>query len=446
MAELLPDIPRWYTGIAEWAAAVVYILLTRPRVSPVRRYVWVVAALPVFIALQEFAGQLPLALWTFGMAAAVVAIFAFIYLTCDVSTKDAGYLTARAFVLAELVASLQWQLWVHWTPRTPSLDLGTGKFLASIALLIGAYGIAFFAAHRLERRNFPQPHYLGVDAPTLVLALAIGLATFLVSNLSFLTPSTPFSGQAGMDIFYIRTLVDLAGFVALYAQQSHRNQVSKAMELAQANIILQSQQEQFLQSKRNIEELNRIHHDFKYYVDAIRQEKSADQRSEYLQRLEDTLRGHESQIQTGNDLLDVILSSKMERCLQEGISMTHVVDGKALDFVDPLQLSALFGNALDNAIEACLKIPESEKRLIKVSAYSQHQFVIVRVENYWPHPVDFVDGLPQSTKSDRAKHGFGTSNMRKIVHRYGGTLKIDVADDWYRLSALLPKPQKRGPK
>ncbi|HLR55840.1 MAG TPA: ATP-binding protein, partial [Actinomycetales bacterium] len=101
---------------------------------------------------------------------------------------------------------------------------------------------------------------------------------------------------------------------------------------------------------------------------------------------------------------------------------------------------------LDNAIEACLKIPESEKRLIKVSAYSQHQFVIVRVENYWPHPVDFVDGLPQSTKPDRAKHGFGTSNMRKIVHRYGGTLKIDVADDWYRLSALLPKPQKRGPK
>src|SRR5690625_898382 len=117
MAELLPDIPRWYTGIAEWAAAVVYILLARPRGSTTKRWLWVITALPVFILLQEFAGELPLILWTLGMAMAVLAIYLFIYLTCDISTKDAGYLTARAFVLAELVASLQWQLWVHWTPE-----------------------------------------------------------------------------------------------------------------------------------------------------------------------------------------------------------------------------------------------------------------------------------------------------------------------------------------
>lgn len=438
MAELLPDIPRWYTGIAEWAAAVVYILLARPRGSTTKRWLWVITALPVFILLQEFAGELPLILWTLGMAMAVLAIYLFIYLTCDISTKDAGYLTARAFVLAELVASLQWQLWVHWTPEVPSPALGMGKFIASLAILFIAYGVAFKAAHRLERRNFPRPQYLGVEMPTLVLSLAIGLATFLVSNLSFLTPSTPFSGQAGMDIFYIRTLVDLAGFVALYAQQSHRNQLSKAMELAQANIILQSQQEQFLQSKRNIEELNRIHHDLKYYVDAIRHEESADRRSEYLMRLEDSLRGYESEIQTGNHLLDVILSSKMERCLQENISMTHVVDGEALEFIDPMQLSALFGNALDNAIEACLKIPEPDKRLIKVAAYPQRQFVLILIENYWPHPVDFVDGLPQSTKTDRARHGFGTSNMRAIAQSYSGTLNIDASGDWYRVSVLIP--------
>lgn len=441
MEAVLPDIPRWYTGIAEWSAAVVYILLARPRVSSFRRNAWIASWLPVFILLQEFAGQLPLALWTLGMAAAVVAIFFFIYSSTDLSMKDAGYLTARAFVLAELVASLQWQLWVHWTPETPHPDLGMGKFITSIVLLVVAYGLAFHLSHRLEKRNFPRPQYLGVDGPTLVLAVAIGLATFLVSNLSFLTSSTPFSGQAGMDIFYIRTLVDLTGFVALYAQQSHRNQMSKAMELAQANVILQSQQEQFLQSKRNIEELNRIHHDLKYYVGAIRHEESADQRSEYLQQLEDSLQGYESEIQTGNNLLDVILSSKMERCLQEDIAMTHVVDGESLSFIDPMQLSALFGNALDNAIEACLKIPERDKRLIKVSAYAQHQFVLVHIENYWPHPIDFVDGLPQSTKANRSKHGFGTSNMREIAERYGGTLKIDLSDDWYRLSVFIPKPR-----
>src|SRR5690625_1028586 len=104
MAELLPDIPRWYTGIAEWAAAVVYILSARPRGSTTKRSLWVLTSLPVFTPLQEFAGQLPLLLWTLRMAMAVLAIYLFIYLTCDISTQVAGYLAARAFVLAELVA------------------------------------------------------------------------------------------------------------------------------------------------------------------------------------------------------------------------------------------------------------------------------------------------------------------------------------------------------
>ncbi len=439
VTERLPDIPRWYTGLAEWCAALVYIWLMRPRNINWAWVTKVVLALPALIGLQVFAGSLDLSLWVVGMGLSIAAIFGLIHLTTEGTLKDSGYLTVRAFVLAELIASLEWQLWVHWLAEDPSPKLGTPVYMISLALLLSSYGLGFTLAYAAEKRNFPRAQRLGIEPQPLILALAIGLATFTVSNLSFISTDTPFSGTGGLDIFYIRTLVDLAGFIALYTQQSHRNQMRNSIELNQTRLIMESQHDQYLQSKRNIDELNRMHHDMKYYVAAIRQETSADRRDQYLTDLEDSIRGYESQIETGNHLLDIILSSKMERCLREEISMTNVVDGAALEFMDLMALSALFGNALDNAIEASVKIQDPEQRIIKVSVFSQEEFVMIRFENYWPRQVKFAGGVPQTTKADRARHGFGVLNMTRIVESYGGNISFGVEDDWFTVRILVPR-------
>ena len=327
--EALPDIPRFHTGLAEWVAVLIYVLIMRPRFTGARRIIVLAVSLPLMVGLQVFAGTWPLELWLLGIGTAVLSIFFLIYICADTSLYDAGYLAARAFVLAELVASLQWQLEVHYSAN---VLLGTprGNLVADGILLCGEYSLGFGAAYLAERRNFTTRMRLGIDARTLIVSLAIASGTFLVSNLSFLTTNTPVSGQSGRDVFYIRTLVDLAGFVALYTQQSNRNLARDALELAKTQMLMKAQHQQYLQSKRNIEELNRMHHDLKHYAAAIRNEASADRRSDYLQALEDSIRGYESEIQTGNPVLDIVLSSKMERCLQEGISMTHVVDGELL--------------------------------------------------------------------------------------------------------------------
>lgn len=445
--EQLPDIPRWYTGLAEWAAALVYIQLVLPRFSRAKQWSALALGLPFFIGLQIWVGLWPIELWTVGMALAVLSIFAFIHLTCDISLKDSGYLAARAFVLAELVASLQWQLWVHGRQLT-TMDQGTdnrGIYVASIVFVCIAYAAGFGAAYLVERRNFARQEPLEVEGRSLITAVAIALVTFLVSNISFVSIATPISGQGGKDVFYIRTLVDLVGFIALYAQQSNRDQVRNALELAKAKLIMSSQHDQYLQSKRNIEELNRMHHDLKYYVEAIRHEESADQRSDFLNKLEDSIRGYESEIQTGNHMLDIVLNSKMQRCLQENISMPVMVQGQALAFMDSMSLSSLFGNALDNAIEASLRIPQPEQRLIRVSVFTQGDFVMARFENHYPHPVEFVDGLPRTTKKNRRRHGHGTANMKRVVESYGGSLTTELEDDWFSVRALIPTPGQDTP-
>ncbi len=436
--QLLPDIPRWYTGLAEWSAALVYILLMRPRFVGWRRIGVIAAALPLMVGLQVFAGTLPLSLWVVGMAMAIVGMFAFIHLTSNVNTRDSWYLTVRAFVLAELVASLEWQLWVHWIPEKPTPDIGSSAYVMSLVLLVACYSVGFGAAYIAERSNFPRDQWLGVDGRSLVVAFAIALGTFFVSNLSFAWSETPFSGSNGLDIFYIRTLVDLAGFVALYTQQGHQRQTRNEIELAESRMLISSQHEQYLQSKHNIEELNRMHHDLKHYVAAIRAEESADRRSEYLHQLEETIHGYESEIRTGNAALDVILISKFERCRRENISMTVTVDGTVLDFMDLMRLSALFGNALDNAIEASLKVSDTDQRIINVSVYREAAFVLIRFENFVQEPIRFVGGFPQTTKRDRQRHGYGVPNIKHIVESYGGSMTMSVQDSWFSLRILMP--------
>lgn len=80
--------------------------------------------------------------------------------------------------------------------------------------------------------------------------------------------------------------------------------------------------------------------------------------------------------------------------LSTGIGLTCVADGALLDFMEVMDLSAVFGNALDNAIECEERIADPEKRLIHVSVSAQRDFVFIRFENYCEGSLNFSEGLP----------------------------------------------------
>ena len=106
----LIDTPRICTALAEWAACVTYIMILRRKWSGWKLYGVLGGMLAWFLLYQHLAGMAPLFLWIPGMLGAIFCMYLSIYFTCDVSRQDAGFCCVRAFVLAELAASLQWQL------------------------------------------------------------------------------------------------------------------------------------------------------------------------------------------------------------------------------------------------------------------------------------------------------------------------------------------------
>ena len=101
-------------------------------------------------------------------------------------------------------------------------------------------------------------------------------------------------------------------------------------------------------------------------------------------------------------------------------------------------IHTLFGNALDNAIECELSIPDKEKRLIHLEVYAKKDFLVIRCENYCPAPPVFQDGLPMTTKADREYHGYGLKSMRYTAQKYGGTMTVQAKDEWFQLTPLFP--------
>ncbi|MFV0634273.1 ATP-binding protein [Demequina sp.] len=434
IGEALPDIPRLFTGIAEWSACLVYILLMRPRFGKWPTVTICAIALPVLVGVQEFAETLPIALWTVGMALAVGAMYGFIVLTAQVRPGEAGDLTARAFVLAELVASFEWQLHVFFY----GID---NRSSFEFVLLAGIYAGVFSAAHIAERKHFPKDLPLPIDARTLISVIGVATVTFLMSNLSFVTTATPFSGRLDPEVFYIRTLVDLCGFVILFALRGQRLELYRAQEVATVSMMLSNQRERFFQSKHDIEEVNRKYHDLKHYIHAIRAEADPTERARHMDELEQSIRGYEiTTLDTGNAVLDTMLTAKKQQADRFRIMMTVVADGRAVAFVDVMDLVTIIGNALDNAIEAVADLPDPQQRLIRVAIYRQDSLAMVRVENYFGGTLKLAHGLPATTKGNARHHGYGLKNMISAAETYGGSLTARVEDGWFVLRVLLPIP------
>ena len=104
----------------------------------------------------------------------------------------------------------------------------------------------------------------------------------------------------------------------------------------------------------------------------------------------------------------------------------------------PMDISALFGNALDNAIESVCKIADPDKRLIHVSVARQKNFLRIRIENCFEGDIQFENGMPVTKKQGQGIHGYGTKSIRKIAERYNGSMTIDTKDHWFELRVLIP--------
>lgn len=436
----IPDIPRFYTALAEWAACIMYIIIAPKKQKGIRLVLICAGFLAVESALLVLTDDFPLYLWMPCMAVAVGLMFCLLYICCDLPLVNVGFCCVRAFLLAEFAASLEWQLYCYGCIY---LHLGWHEEIWMEALyLLVVYGAIFCTMWGLDRHYISGTN-LRATRGELKIAVLIGAGAFALSNLSFLYTNTPFSGQNRADIFYIRTLVDLAGVAILYAYHIQRIEYYMRYELSATSTILKNQYDQYCLSRESMELINRKYHDLKHQIAALRIESDPQRRNEWLDEMESDIRQYEAQNKTGNTVLDTIITGKSLYCQKHDISLTCVADGTRLDFMKVMDICSIFGNALDNAIESVLQLEDKEKRLIHVAVCAQKGFLLIRIENYFGGTLVFEDGMPVTTKKDKAFHGFGVKSIKNSVEQYDGTMTMSTDKGWFELKILIPFPEEK---
>lgn len=434
---ILPDIPRIYTALAEFLACFLCVLEIRPKISYFK-----LAAVSVMVFLLQvlfltLTNGLDGVLWIVCMLIAIAIMYFYIYICCDISAKDTGYYCVRAFATAEFAAALEWQIFCFFI-----VHMGWNGIQFRIICLILVYSIVYFVVWILYNKDSYCKKEYRVTDKELFAYIIIGLAVFSISNLGFLSFDKIVNGSRSMEIFNVRTLVDLSGIIIMYAYYMQRMDLRTRMELESVQNILHNQYIQYQQSKEAIDIINYKYHDLKHYIIALRAEINSKEINEYLDKMERDVQRYEVQNETGNAVLDTLLTSKRIQCQNHDITLTCVLDGTRFDFIDTMDICSIFGNALDNAIECEKKIHEKEKRLIHVNSFIQKSFLIIRFENYYEGCLQFEDNLPITTKNEKMFHGYGLRSLRYSVHKYEGEIDINTKNNWFNLKILFPMQER----
>lgn len=421
----LPDIPRLYTALAECLAVLLFTPALAPRFSKAVTggitLLWA-AVLSAFLGLT---GNVPGGLWIPCMVTAIGFSYLYLWGVWSITLLEAGYHCARAFILAELAASVEWQLHCAlWPARGPWEPL-------SLLLLALVYGTLFGIMCYLQHRR-PQPAgHLQIGGSAALTAVMLALTAFAVSNLGFLPGS-----EINMSIFSIRTLVDFSGVLILSVQHEQLQENALHSELAAMDEVLHRQYEQYKRSKEGIELINSRYHELKVQIADIRAQRDRAKQDAALAKMENSILQYEAENKTGNPVLDILLTAKSMECQEKQIRMTSVADGHLLDHLSTREICTLVGTALDNAIESCAAEQDPEKRLIRTAVYAQNGFVLFRVENYCQKPVELgADGLPLRS----AHGGYDLRSLRAAAQQHGGSMTVHWEDGWFTLRVLLPQ-------
>jgi len=216
-------------------------------------------------------------------------------------------------------------------------------------------------------------------------------------------------------------------------------------EIVTMDSMLKSQYNQYRNYQESIDLINMKYHDLKHQIAGLRAETDIDKRTEWLDAMEDDIRGFESVTNTGNKVLDTIIAGKIMHGQKYDIKFTCVIDGKLLEFMHVTDICTIFGNAIDNAIENVVMIKDIEKRIIHVTVSAKNKFVLIQFQNYCEvKPNEDKRGIRlfESSKADKRNHGFGLKSIQYTVDKYDGTMKAGMNKDWFELTILIPCSNK----
>lgn len=320
--------------------------------------------------------------------------------------------------------------------------------IRNILMYFSSAALIALAVSEAKTGNKAFRLFLGGIAAVLFGAAALYVSSlegngYYSSNIKTVLTSSLSYGSCDLVSFLGMTLFLLSAFISFYSiiRRTVRIQTELAVQeerLEQLDRDL-AVQKQFYETKLSKEEeIRSLRHDMNGHLStllALLDENRPDEAASYLSGIIELHSEHKTDTMCENPYMNAVLTEYSARCRGNNISFVcHV--GVGNHALPSTELCLILNNALENAVEACMKLPENERK-IKVQAAVKHNRFLLRISNRFIGVISGGEEFPATAKKGK-EHGYGLSNIYRAAQRKGGTMECRTENGYFVLDVQFP--------
>lgn len=189
-------------------------------------------------------------------------------------------------------------------------------------------------------------------------------------------------------------------------------------------------------------QLKMYRHDIRHYINVINtcvEKQDWNSVTQVLESMSKSLNSYNDseklRIYSGDPIIDATLSFFFEQTKVKNIEFNVYLENVPAKVADVTEFSVMLSNALENAYNACIQIPEGQKRIINVHGRCEKSQYLLEVANTYTGTIKLDSrGMPITVQEG---HGYGTQSIESFVQRYKGYLSFDTTDGWFRMRVIL---------
>lgn len=250
-----------------------------------------------------------------------------------------------------------------------------------------------------------------------------------------------YQNAMGIDVlertFWINCAFIILGFAGyyfywkMYEERDRQKQIIKHLQQKQ-----EMQMDYYKQAIYYETELRKIKHNMKNQLLILKSVGNHENVEKYENEIEKMFPENDIELKTGNEILDILLKQKISYCKEHNIEFAYNVNFRRGQFIDLIDVGVIFGNILDNAIEACERM-KSEYRKIDLMVYESGEFIMIKLSNSFDE-IKLVNKKIVSLKGDDVNHGLGLKILQNTLDKYDGNYRYDIQDGEFKLNILIP--------
>ena len=278
--------------------------------------------------------------------------------------------------------------------------------------------------HKFDRIARQQNIFLVILA-TFEIALLNYISIVVDTTASSMVLTFLSSGFLALDIYLVYLFEAISEKYALENEMELRDQ-----QLSMQNNYYHSIETQYDHSRRLI-------HDMKNHMQTLEElynSGSGLEAKHYAQTILESMDAFSGRFKCKNRILTIIINDKILKCDELGIEITTQVEDIDFDFIEPFDMTTIFSNLLDNAIEASSKV--STKRKISLKVYKFNEFITISIRN--PYDGKLILDKESLVSTKGGKHmGLGLKNVKSAVEKYEGTIQRKSDNEHFEVKILM---------